>query len=97
MGKQTLEGHLKALEAAVAEGQQEVANRLQKLGLQVQLLQEGAAALAQVDMVSTAGCHGVVARYVHLCTMQCTKAPLTVASLWLCICALQESLSCLPF
>ena len=71
MGKQTLEGHLKALEAAVAEGQQEIAHRLQKLGLQLQLLQEGAAALAQVDMVSTAGCHGQVTCYVHLCTMQC--------------------------
>ncbi len=81
MGKQTLEGHLKALEAAVAEGQQEIANRLQKVGLQLQLLQEGAVALAQVDMVSTAGCHRLVACYVHLCTMQCTRAPLMIASL----------------
>ena len=88
MGKQTLEGHLKALEAAVAEGQQEVAHRLQKMGLQLQLLQEGAAALAQVDMVSAAGCHGAVACDAHLCTMQRARGPLTVASLCLFVCAL---------
>ena len=72
----------------MAEGQQELAHRLQKLGLQLQLLQERAAALAQVDMVSTAGCHGLMACYVHLCWMQCTRAPRTVVASWLFICAL---------
>ena len=70
VGKQTLEGHLKALEAAVAEGQHEVATRLHKMGLQLQLLQEGAVALAQVDMVSTAGCHRLLACCEHLGTVQ---------------------------